>query len=249
MIIPVNELRILAVSCVLLLLGLVTLFDRRAGNASIALLLLSGGASGTVWCLWQVRGRLLRKQKLAVRAAQRALLREQRQRRHAAKRALRRERRELLITAKERLVRKQADERLCRQQTKEQHRLQKASREAALEAETSRLSALTAAALPPEVARIFARRGFRVMETDTEAPFDLLLTDPREARAVARCVPPERTAGPTDIRALEAWRRQAEAAHAYLISLSGFTLEAIAASQSLPITLVEAHLLAHWQSL
>jgi len=125
---------------------------------------------------------------------------------------------------------------------------QRAKREQALATEAQRLRSLSAAQLRTEVAAAFTRRGFRPESPGPDAACDLLLTPADgDGIEIARCVPAGQTAGVADVKALEAWRQEAGARHAYLIALSGFSPAAVRQARGLPLTLVEAHLLAHWQ--
>ena len=48
------------------------------------------------------------------------------------------------------------------------------------------------------------------------------------------------------VHEMEAWRRDAGAREAFLVSMAGFAPGAVRAAKEKPITLVEAHLLAGW---
>src|SRR5262249_32885011 len=124
----------------------------------------------------------------------------------------------------------------------------RSERERTVVAETERLLTLTDAELIAEVTALFLRRGQQPEIPAPEADYDLLLpaTD-GTGPEIARCVPVGRSARAADVQALEAWRETARASHAYLIAVGGFTSGAIRLAQSLPLTLVEAHLLAHWK--
>ena len=115
-------------------------------------------------------------------------------------------------------------------------------------AEVARLKSLSDAQLAAEVAALFAGRGERPEAADPETVGDLLLkAADGTLDAVARCVPTARTAARMDVQAVEAWRQAAGARHGFLIALTGFSPSAARSVRDLPITLVDAHLLAHWK--
>jgi hypothetical protein len=133
-----------------------------------------------------------------------------------------------------------------RQQSKAQQAL-RTNREQAVTRESERLLALPDEARLPAVSEAFRKRGLLPQTISDEAQCDLLLTsDSGEVRAIARLVPRERMAEPADVRALEEWRKGQGAETAYLISFAGFSPSALREAKRVPVTLVEAHLLAHW---
>ncbi len=110
------------------------------------------------------------------------------------------------------------------------------------------LRALSDTQLQTAVADTFTARGF-LAENATDEGCDLLLrgTDGR-VRGVARIAPQDRAVDSTDVKALDSWRRDMGAASGFLVALAGFAPAAVHVAASRPITLVEAHLLAQWQS-
>lgn len=115
-----------------------------------------------------------------------------------------------------------------------------------IEREALRMAALSDAELHQEIAVLFTRRGSHPKHADSEYPGDFLLRS-EAGFEVLRCVPAGKKAGGTDVEALEAWRVQAKAERAYLVATAGFLPSAIERLARLPLTLVEPHLLAHWQ--
>ena len=242
------EIRRFTIAAALLLIGMAMAFGERTGERWIAPLFLLGGGALLAW-----QGSLILRRWQAERA---------RQRMEAEKAALRRARRERVLRERERrqteraakaetakrLAETRARQHQATAQMTQEAALQRAGQERLVLAETERLLGLTDAELWTEVFELFLRRSQRPEVPAPEADCDLLLMSQNgKSREVSRCVPVGRQAGAMDMQALEAWRQDAEATHAYLFAPTGFTPGAIRLSQSLPITLVEAHLLAHWK--
>jgi len=245
-----GEIRWLAVAAALLLLGLATAFGQLSGERLLAVLLLLGGGALLAWHGSRVLRRWQAERARQRLAAEKAALRQARRERVLKERARRRAER---ATQAEAALHGEEARARRHQETAEQAReaaMRRAERDRAVATETERLLALADAELWGAVADLFARQGRQPIHPEPEADCDLLLTAPEGgAQEVARCVPVGRRAGSADVQALEAWRQQAEAERAYLIAMGGFTPGAVRLSQSLPITLVEAHLLAHWRVL
>jgi hypothetical protein len=120
-------------------------------------------------------------------------------------------------------------------------------REAAILAEADRLLALDRDALRKAAAAAFHSRGFLVSIPEHEAGCDLLLQAASGgAIGVARIVPPGRRAELADVRALDAWRRDEASELGFLLALAGFSTASVTVASALPLTLVDAHLLAQW---
>jgi len=240
-------------------------WSERLALGSIALFLL--GVGGMVWAsggarllgagfalaglcglglhlrlLWQTREARLRLQ----RAAERRLELQASRRERAERERLRRQaEQETRAHAAERLeqarrAQKQASAQLLQEET--DLRTERARR---VEREALRIAALSDVELHQEINRVLTRRGSQPEPADSEYPGDFLLQS-RAGFEVLRCVPVGKKAGATDVEALEAWRVLAGAKRAYLVATAGFLPSAIECLARLPLTLVEAHLLAHW---
>lgn len=180
--------------------------------------------------------------------ARRKELREQRQRRDRVRRDERQARRELKVQARLHTMELLAERRHAEQaEQRERERRSRLQVERQTH-EAARLAALSDDRLVEEVAALFVMRGAAPATPGKDAQCDLLLPYPdRGSTDVARCVPQGRVAGAIDVRSLEQWRQAVGAPHAYLIALAGFSPAAVRAASGLPITLVEAYLLAHWR--
>ena len=240
--------RLALASAASLVLGLAaSLGPHPAGQAAGSVLILLGGA-GLTWWFWRAWQVWQYQQAVRAAAARRAVLQAARRERAEKQRT----RRQTQRATRARAAARQAEERAARRQAEHLEAVlqaeQRAARERRLETEVAHLQSLTEAQLAAEVESIFARRGFRAESMEREAAGDFTLTAKRDGgRQVARCVPTGRVAGLVDVQALEAWRQAANAEHAYLIALAGFSPAAVRSARGLPLTLVEAHLLAHWQ--
>ena len=123
-----------------------------------------------------------------------------------------------------------------------------AARAGGAEEEAGRLLELTHRELVDTVYGLFEKRGVYVEIAGSEAWFDLVLdVTGSEARTAVRVTSPARAAAEDDVSAVEAWRRDAGASDALLISVRGFSPAAIDARGSTTM-LVDGHLLAHWIS-
>jgi len=240
-------------------------WSERLALGSIALFLL--GVGGVVWAsggarllgagfalaglcglglhlrlLWQTREARLRLQ----RAAERRLELQAGRRERAERERLRRQaEQETRAHAAERLeqarrAQKQASAQLLQEQT--DVRTERARR---VEREALRIATLSDAELHQEIDRLLTQRGSHPEPADSEYPGDFLLLS-EAGFEVLRCIPVGKKAGATDVEALEDWRLQAGAKRAYLVATAGFLPSAIERLARLPLTLVEAHLLAHW---
>ena len=193
--------------------------------------------------LWQTREARFRLQRAAERRTELQAARRER----AGKERLRRQtEQEIRARAAERLeearsAQKQATARTTREQTAE-----RIARERRVESEALRLAALSDAELYREMATLLARRGCHPQQADREYPGDFLLQSD-EGVELLRCVPAGKKAAASDVDALESWRVQAGADRAYLVATAGFLPSAVERLAALPLTLVEPHLLAHWQ--
>lgn len=222
----------------------------RLGSSSLAreiggVVTLIGGA-GLVWWGWQMGRSRLALHRARQEAARQEARRAARRARHAQRRALirteRAARAEAAALQEQQRREQRYSEHLRSQEVMERQR----TGEAAAQAEVTRLRARDDTALPDEVAAVFARRGFQAQAGDGDAACDLRLTAPDGAAEVVRCIPKSQSGSRTDVLALEAWRKTSGARYAYLVALAGFAPDALRAAAGLPVTLVEAHLLAHW---
>lgn len=242
------EARFALACAALLVLGLALGLGGDAGWQEVGwagMALGGSGLAGWLWRVWKVWQDAQAQQEARKR---RAALRAARRERAIQERARRRTQR----AAKAQAAKRQAEARSHQQQAQRLRAAQEAARrsrqEQEIAAEVARLRALPDAGLVEELAATFAQRGLRAQPSDPEAPFDLCLRDATGALvAVARCVPSERVAGVVDVRAVEAWRQDAGAQLAYLVARAGFAPAAVALVRDMPITLVEAYLLAHWR--
>jgi len=125
--------------------------------------------------------------------------------------------------------------------------LRRSMREQELSGAARRWHALDAGAFAAELESVFSRRGLMPMRGDTGDLRDVILTTAAGARSVARHMPPGLQARARDVQELDDIRRRVGAETAYLVALAGFTSAAVRLSRTLPLTLVEAHLLAAWQ--
>lgn len=247
-----RHLAVLGTICLLfaLLLCLNTPSPLRPGTPSILTPLVVVGfvALGR----WGALNWNLYRQARALEAARvrREALRKSRRERTIQERAQRQLARTMRDKERERLAAARAAQKQAEQQRQQEEMARRAARGEAIEADVRQLLRLTDSQLTRHVSFLFARRGYSPRPLTEEADFDILLMSPDGVlAAVARCVPQGHTAGAADVEALEAWRRETGATQAYLIALAGFSLEAVAASQRRPITLVEGFLLAHWNSI
>lgn len=119
-------------------------------------------------------------------------------------------------------------------------------RERRVEAEAFRLYGLTDNELHTELVSLFALQDCSLRAADSEYPGDFLL-ESSAGNGIVRCLPAFRKGSGADVEALEAWREHSDVPRAFLVAASGFLPSAVASLASLPITLVEPHLLAHWK--
>jgi hypothetical protein len=240
------DARIAFVCGIALALGLVLSQGGSANEREAGWLVASGGAGGLAWWLWRAWRAWQEAQAIRAARARRVALRLARRQRHQAERVRRKAERAARLAAEAQQAATRAAQQQNERAANRAAALRRAAQEAAIQAEITRLHTLTDAQLVAEVAALFAQRGLQPQpEPDTEC--DLRLRTPEGQRDVARCVPAGRIARSVDVRALETWRQAVGAQHAYLIALAGFAPAAVDLVRSLPITLIEAHLLAHWQ--
>ena len=193
--------------------------------------------------LWQTREARFRLK----RAAERRVELQAARRERAGRERLRRQtEQETRARAAERLEEARNAQKQAAARTTQEQVGQRLERERRVEREALRLAALSDAELHREIAVLLAQRGCRPEPADSEYPGDFLLR-PEEGFELLRCVPAGKKAGGGDVEALEAWRVQAKAERAYLVATAGFLPSAVERLAALPLTLVEPHLLAHWQ--
>jgi hypothetical protein len=231
-----------------LVLGLAAGQSASLSLRELGLVLFLGGAAGLLWQL-----RLLWLQWQEERATEAAIARRTallaaRRERTARERARRLAQKEARATAEQRLSEARSAQKQAAILSTREEATRHARREREIGQEVARLQALSDAALVAEVGALLTERGLRPERPEREAVYDLLLTAPAEGvLEVARCVPQRQKAGAVDVEALETWRSAVGARHAYLVSLAGFSPAAVRLVRHLPMTLVEAHLLAHWR--
>ncbi len=224
--------------------GAMILLSLIRAERAIGLCLLALGGAGLarearqVWLAAQAEQR--REQQAVARAALIAARRERAERQRQARRE-RRQVDEKARAGQAAALRAQREQAITARQRQAE---QDAARQQQLEEAAERWSGLNGAALKTEIERLFIRRGFTVERAD-DSLADLLLVEPSGRHAVARCLDHRAQAG--DVQAIDVWRRDAERSHALLIAIDGFSPQAVRLARSLPITLVEAHLLATWE--
>ena len=233
----------------LFLAGMVMMWLGRPNNQIPGAGVCTLAVTALLWQAWKWRLRVLdlqrRRQKVEIRSRRRserkargAEEQEKRQRQAASDMAAHEGAREAEATRRqEELEQAAADERRRRR------------REEAIASDTARLLAMDEAGLLRAAVEAFEARGFVVASAAGDAECDILLKDPEGGlAAVARQAPCSRKAEALDIQALEEWRRQEGAATAYFIGVAGFAPSVIRLASTLPVMLVEPHLLAQWRA-
>lgn len=232
----------------LLLVGAAALWDGRAGGRFTGPLLMLLGLAGLTWRLRKHRQEWLEQRAVREEKERRRALLNARRERSAQERLRRQEQKAAQAHAAARAAEVAAVERQARQQAIQEAQAHRAEQDRLIYLEADRLRRLDDAALRTEVRALFTAAGFQTASPSAEADCDLLLHSTASQReAVARCVPVGHKAGVADVQALEDWRQEIGAEHAYLLSLAGFSPPAVRLAQHLPLTLVEAHLLAQWK--
>ena len=241
-------------------------WSERLALGSIALFLL--GVGGIVWAeggarllgagfalaglcglglhlrlLWQTREDRLRLQRAAARRLELQSNRRERAERERLRRQVEQETR---AHAAERLEQARRTQKQVTAQLHKEQADQRTERARRMESQALRMVSLSDPELHQEIVALFIRRGFHPEPADSEYPGDFLLRS-EAGFEVLRCVPTGKKAGATDVEALESWRVQAKAERAYLVATAGFHPSAIERLSRLPLTLIESHLLAHWQ--
>lgn len=212
-------------------------------DAGGALSLLGAGWLGGLTAGWwrERRAEAAEQHRSRKRAELRAVRRERNAGRRAAARAERARR--VVDTARTR-----GEMAAARQQSamrrSEAHR-ERLRRGDATAVEARRLASLTDAALHQALAQALQARGMSA-EPQQDYPGDLLVAAADGARIVVRCLPARRRAARADVDALDAWRRTAKASEGYLVSVAGFTEQAVRAVPKLPLQLIDGHVLASW---
>ncbi len=233
-------------SVLLCLLGVGGILWASGGARVLGAAFALGGLLGIgfhVRTLWQTREARLRLQ----RAAERRLELQAARRDRGVKERLRRQtEQEIRARAAERLEEARRAQKQVAARTTQEQASQRVERERRVEQEALRIAALSDAELHQEIPGLLARRGWQPEPADSEYTGDFLLRS-EEGLEVLRCVPAGKKAGSVDVAAVEAWRVQARAERAYLVATAGFLPSAIDRLGALPLTLVEPHLLAHWQ--
>jgi hypothetical protein len=233
---------------VVLLAGLILIWRHGAGNNWSGAGLCTLGLSGLLWqgCQWRVRILDEQKRQREVRAqSERRIARRVRE---AEEQDERQKRAATDAVAREGAREAQEARRRAEIEQAAVEEKRRRGREEVIAREAMRLLALNESALQQAAVDAFKERGFEVVRVADEADCDLLLHAPDGIlRGVARRMPRPHRGEAADIQALESWRVEVASPAAYLIGLAGFTHGAVRLASSLPITLVEAHLLAQWR--
>jgi hypothetical protein len=246
--IPQAELRVILLYAMLSVLGLAAILTGRPNWRELGWVTLGLGAGGMVRRISREWRRRREAEAAEQAAGERRALQAARRERDRQETARRQAERASRAEAAKRQAEARAAQRNTERLREQEEAARRAKQEQALAAEAQRLRSLSAAQLLAEVSAAFSRRGFRPESPGPDAACDLRLR-PMDGGGieVARCVPAGQSAGVADVKALESWRQEIGARHAYLIALSGFSPAAVRQVRGLPLTLVEAHLLAHWQ--
>ena len=235
-------------------------------EASVGVVLLLLGCAGIGWearRVWLVEQ--TRRSQVAAQAAREALGAARRVRTQQQREG-RRERRRIEANARARQASALRAEREQALAAREQEAITRALKRHHMDQAATRWLTLDADALPAALETLFARRGLSLVleraslhlpqvsaaESErfkVEGARDLLLTAASGARSVARCLLPNHLAQAVEVQELDLWRREVGAERSYLIALGGFSPAAVRLARSLPVTLVEAHLLAAWEEL
>jgi multidrug efflux pump subunit AcrA (membrane-fusion protein) len=237
--------RALLRTLVCLLSGLSLLLSARPLAAALGMLMVIGAFLSLLARanrLWK-EGRSRRAEEIA--ETRRQAKRSRRRERDAQERARLRLRREQERQARIRQEKREARQKEEAQAEAARQAAERLAAEAAGEAARQELLLLDEPTLTERIAQIFARRGFRV---EAVRPGEWRLESVREGTLhVARCLPRHPQATLSDLRDIEAWRRDEGAHYAYLIALEGFAPEAAQQARHYPVTLIESYLLASWQ--
>jgi hypothetical protein len=197
---------------------------------------------------WLLGSRWAHAEAIRRAAARRAALRAARKARALRERGVRQARRRADSEARAKSAAARAARKLeeCRHADAEATR--RRERESAIRREAARLLRLDDARLMEEVGSILRDRGLEPRAAAPDAECDsLLYAAGGRLAGLVRCVPRGRLARASDVAALERWRADTGVDTAYLVALTGFSAGAVNAVRDLPITLVEAQLLANWR--
>ena len=138
--------------------------------------------------------------------------------------------------------------RTAEQEHAEAERRYRRGREEAIARDAMRLLTMSEIALLEAASEAFETRGFFVGRDVDDSRRDMLLRgDKGDVRIVARLAPLGKKVEVADVEGLDEWRGEVGAAAGILIGIAGFTPDAVRKAGSLPVTLVEAHLLAQWR--
>ena len=122
------------------------------------------------------------------------------------------------------------------------------SQEAMIKQEVNRILALHDNALVAEVISLFELKGlFPVSDAPATAASYIMRSENSLETCAVKYIPKTYRAQESDIESLQEMRLRNRSSEAYLISLAGFSANAVQRSAELSITLVEAHLLANWK--
>lgn len=239
-------IRLLLIYLIVLLLGYAMTRDRTPGADTSGGFTMLVGAGGTIWELcrwlrWWWHRRWIREE-----ARLRGELKTLRATRAAEQQERKRHQRQVQTDAalKQTLLQQETrrEERAIAQKAERQRQ----ARAKAVTAEAVRLQGLSDEQLYQELPDIFATQGLRLQSAALQDLCLMRLED--EGLEVARCVPQEHTVTVADVEALEQWRNQVGASHAYLIARNSFSVPALRLANHYPLTLVEPFVLAQWKT-
>lgn len=215
------------------------------GNTLLRFALISGFCGLVWWSLGYLREWQQSRQQETQRLKRLSLLARRRERE-----AQQREQRRVDRLQKSSLAAQQAQERA--EHRREAHRrhqeevLRRQEQAVLAEKEAERLQSLPPDDFLSEVNLLLAQQNYHLVPSTEENLPGILYTKPGGQSLVMSCLSAALPGEASDVRILEAFRRDSGAQNALLIAGSGFTPEAVQASERLPVTLAEVHLLAHW---
>ena len=252
--------RLTLIYLVVLLLGAAIRAGHAPGANQSGIVTMLVGAGGCAWELAQWARTIQRQRTAQERQRERKELKATRAERRSEQQERERQQRQMHLRAARQRAQTLQATRYAQAEQKAQTEAQRAARFQAVVAEASRLQALPDAPFLAELPFLFATRGLHLQyaaPSGIEADADLSagtwdrhllrVADEKESIEVARCLTQGRAVAVSDVEALEQWRQVEGATHAYLVSRSGFSAQAVRLAARFPLTLVEPQLLAQWQ--
>ena len=146
--------------------------------------------------------------------------------------------------ALERRAEQRSETRRAQKDTKRREAMLRKDRSLYLDGVVDRLLLMPGNLLQTEIRDMFEARGLAMRSAGS--PDFLLYSRDNVVEAVARIVADGALAVASDVDQLEMLRFERSAQRAYLLAMSGFSEEVVRRCLGRQITLVEAHLLAHW---